>query len=292
MNFGQTKGKGSFEAFCKILNNEEKQKHVVSKILKVSSEALLSVHISESPIITKQTVESEDHGKISSSRKQSRVEPTPDMESLSTKSKNLRVDETIRSATFTFRKEDEERIKPWENLLIAMCQQCFKMLEDDVIFLYCLPSVGQKVTFYGDVDYKLAVFQLDDVAPSLISKHKSRLISHIAGFLKVKKNLIHYLEVLDGSALVLFRIEMSAYVRLLAAPAMEAQCIAFYQTLKQTFPKLVAVKFKLGGLPTIPLTNAGIKIQGVMSKEEKEQKNLRKVYAKLANSNCITSVWP
>ena len=62
------KGKGSFEAFCKILNNEEKQKHVVSKILKVPSEALLSVYINESPINIKKTIES-DHDKISSSRK-------------------------------------------------------------------------------------------------------------------------------------------------------------------------------------------------------------------------------
>ncbi|XP_062513471.1 uncharacterized protein LOC134189247 [Corticium candelabrum] len=164
-------------------------------------------------------------------------------------------------------KEDEERIKPWEDVIVAMCQRCFKMLEDDVMFYYCLPSVGQKVTFYGDVDYKLAVFQLDHVAPSVVSKYKSRLISHIAGFLEVKKGLVHYLEVLDGSAVVLFRIEMIAYVRLLSSPAVEAQCITFYQTLKQTFPKLVAVKFKLGGLPTIQLTNVGIKIQGVMSKE-------------------------
>ena len=45
------------------------------------------------------------------------------MKSLSTKSKHLRVDEKIRSATFLSRKEDEERIEPWDDVIVSMCQR-------------------------------------------------------------------------------------------------------------------------------------------------------------------------
>ena len=263
------KGNESFETFCKVLNNEEKQRHIVSKILKAQNVALLPIHSSNSATVV-ETIEEFKSDTHESSRKRKRVEASKALQSTSTRSKKLCVEEKVRSATFTFREKDEVLVKRWEKSVVTMCEKCFGMLEDDILFMYCFPLAGQNVsTFYGDIDNKLAVFQLNHVAPELIRKHKHRLISHIAGFMNVSEDLIYYMETIKGSTLVLFSIQLIAYLKLFSGLGVQAKCIAFYATLKQTFPELVVVKFKLGGLPTIKLTSSGVNSQNVMFKNGK-----------------------
>ena len=93
--------------------------------------------------------------------------------------------------------------------------------------MYSFPLAGQNVsTFYGDIDNKLAVFQLNHVDPELIRKHKHRLISYIAGFMNVREDLIYYMETIKGSTLVLFSIQLIAYLKLFSGLGVQAKCIA------------------------------------------------------------------
>ena len=250
------KGKGSFEVFCKILCNVEKQKHIVSEILKVQNPSLLSICANVPP--SGETIGLSDS---SETLKRKRViEDSSD----SSHSKQSYVDERIRSATFLFRKKDKETVKNWKESIRKMCRKCFKMSQKDVKFVYSLPAAGQVYPlFIGDSVKKIAIIHVDGVAPDRVKSHKSRLVSFVARFMKVTEDHIHYMEATTGSSLVLFLIRMDDYFRLFSALTVQARCIALYQTLKLTFPELVGVKFRLGGLPAVELSNSGLSMERV-----------------------------
>ncbi|XP_062498774.1 uncharacterized protein LOC134176113 isoform X2 [Corticium candelabrum] len=246
------KGKGSFESFCKILCNVEKQKHIVSEILKVQNPSLLPVdaNVSRSGETIGQSVKRKKANEHSSD---------------SSHSKRSCVGGKIGSATFIFRKIDKEAVKVWKESIRKMCRKCFKISQKDVKFVYSLPPAGQvDSVFFGDSINKIALVHLDGVAPDRVESHKSRLVSFIARLMKVTENHIHYMEATKGSSLVLFQMRMDDYFRLFSALTVEAQCIALYQTLKWTFPELVGVKFRLGGLPAVELSNSRLSLEKVL----------------------------
>ncbi|XP_062506418.1 uncharacterized protein LOC134182991 [Corticium candelabrum] len=235
------KGKGSFNTFCHILCCVEKQNHIVSKILKVHNVSLSPIH-----------VEKISHpDSYEPPRKKQHVEGFTDLGSTSSQPRELCDHERNRSATLYFKKKDEETVKPFEARIKELCQACFKIPQDRVLFFYTLPPAGQRVIFYGDSVYKPAVLHLDQVSPDLVEKEKSRLVSFVANLIQVTKDGIYFTEVVKSSCLVLFQMRLDVYLRLFSALTMEAQCIAFHQSLKQTFPELVVAKFRLGGLPPI-----------------------------------------
>lgn len=100
-----------------------------------------------------------------------------------------------KGALLVFGKEDEKAIKPLEDVLRQFCLHCFGIPEEDVLFVYCNRH-GSTYPFYGDLKSKCAFLELFGVEPSLVRKHKTRLVHCIAGFLKTSPHLIHFLEVI------------------------------------------------------------------------------------------------
>ena len=127
------KGNESLETFCKVLNNEEKQRHIVSKILKAENVGLTPIHCSNSATIGEE-FKSDTH---ESSRQRERVKASTALQSTS-RSKKLCVEGKVISATFTFREKDEVLVKCWEKSVVNMCEKCFGMLEVDILF--CIVS--------------------------------------------------------------------------------------------------------------------------------------------------------
>lgn len=103
------------------------------------------------------------------------------------------VDETTKGATFYFREEDREAVKPLENLIRQMCHEWFRILEEDVVFLYIDERRGLGYPFHGDLKSKHGVFQLFGVEPYLVMKHRTRLVHCVADFLRTKPDLVHFM---------------------------------------------------------------------------------------------------
>ena len=251
------KGKGSFEKFCNILCFVENQSHIVSEILKVQSIPLPVVHASFQL----------NENKIDQSlsfvplKKKRLKEGSSDLESISIQAKPS----YDCSATFVFRKEDQKKVKCWEQSICDMCRQCFNILQENVKFLYSFPPADQlDPTFFADLHHKLVVIQLNGVAPDLVQKHKAQLDSHIAFFMGVSEDRFLYAGVAQGSSFVLFQMQLDTYFRLFTALTVEAQCMSFYRMLKQTFPELAVAKFRLGGLPPIEVINSGVSMEKVL----------------------------
>ncbi|XP_062510250.1 uncharacterized protein LOC134186336 isoform X3 [Corticium candelabrum] len=262
------KGKGSFEAFCKILCNVEKQNHIVSEILKVQNPSLL-------PIDANRPLSGETIGQSDSSETLKRKRPH-ESSSDPPCSKSLRADERIPSATFIFRKIDKENVKNWKESIREMCRKCYKIAKENVMFLYSFPPAGNvDPKFFGDTVNKIAVIHLVGVAPDRVERHRSRLVSFVADFMDVKEDHIHYKGATGCSSLVLFQMRMDDYVRLFSVLAVEEQCIALYQTLKWIFPELLGVKFRLGGLPPVELINLGVSMERVLMDKGSNMRTLK-----------------
>ncbi|XP_062507850.1 uncharacterized protein LOC134184229 isoform X2 [Corticium candelabrum] len=248
VNILHEKGSKSFETFCDVVSFVEGQSLIISE-MKLQIVPLSSGHASEVTSCDEQTDQS-----CESPKNKKFIEHSSMPGDLYNK-------KTIPTATFIFRETDQNIVKLWEKTIRKLCQECFEIEDDDVVFLNSLPPDGQSfpktATFMGDSDYKVAVLQLNGVSPHLVQKHRDRLVSLIAGFLKVKKDLIHFLEVIEGSSLVLLQIRLDAYLSLFAALGMKTQCRALFSKLKEAFPGLLMAKFRLGGLPSIQLINTG-----------------------------------
>ena len=254
------KGKGSFEIFCKILCNVENQNHIVSEILKVQNPFSLSTCAAVP--LSGETIGQSDS---SETFKRKRVH---ERSSDSSHSKRWSVEAKIRSATFIFRKKDKETVKNWKESIRKMCRKCYKISKKNVKFVFSLPPAGQvDLQFFGDTVNKIAVIHLVGVAPYRVESHKGRFVSFVADFMNVTEDHIHYKGATKGSSLVLFQMRMDDYFRLFFALTVEARCIALYQTLKWTFPELVGVKFRLGGLPAVELSNFGVRLERVLMDE-------------------------